>query len=637
MSKSAEIQEQMARLTAEALGVLSPERRDPIASLLGRLRTAKFLVLVGGEFKRGKSTLLNALLEEPGLFPVDVDVATSVPTTVTHGETEEVTVYYADGKTTSIGRADIAQYVTEHGNPGNRREVRSVEIRIPNGKLSDGLVLADTPGIGGVNAEHTAVTLEYLVNADALLFVASAEDPLNTLELDFLSYGARYCDVVVVAVTKIDRVADPDVVIADAVQKIADKLGIGPAAVTAVGVSSRRKLNGLAENDPSLAAKSRFAQLEQVLWDSIGNRAAAALVVHAGEEVSRALDLEAQPLGAELAARKATSQARRDEMAAELRQVRTRAAQLEDSKAGWRSEVAAGFLDLQDKLLAFFDSRMSEAEHNLSAYLADPVRLEQPQMIGSLAVRDIELGLADTSIQLRKEAAAVVVRVRQHTEFELSDPTVGNLSFDPITGLATPPPAERSTLSSKVLKAGPQALAGGKTYRKLGLLVGGAVVGAAALVVAAPIALAAGAVVGIGSTVVGAAAGLRKAITDTEQTDVQARADALRAVLDPFFADNRTRARQSLDQSIDEVRQQVVADLERRLRSEEASVREALAAVEGASQAAEDDGGLADLGHRIGRINELRDRVSATLAQALTRARRPEAPVPSLAAAASQP
>jgi Dynamin family len=635
MSKSAEIQEQMARLTAEALGVLSAERRDPIALLLARLQTTKYLVLAGGEYKRGKSSLLNALLEEPGLFPVDVDIATSVPATVTYGDTEEFSVHYADGKTSPIGRADIAQYVTEHGNPDNSRAVRSVEIKIPNDKLSDGLILADTPGIGGVNAEHTAVALEYLVNADALLFVVSAEDPLNTNELDFLSYGARYCDVVVVAVTKIDRKPDPDVVIADTVQKIATQLGIDQAAVTAVGVSSRRKLNGLAENDPALIAKSRFAQLEQVLRDSIGNRAVAALVVHAGEEVSRALDLEAQPLGAELAARKATSQARRDEMAAELRRVTSRAAQLESSKAGWRSEIAAGFVDLREKLLAFFDSRMNEAEHNLGAYLADPVRLAQPQMIGSLAVRDIELGLADTSIQLRKKAAALVVKVRQHTEFKLSDPKVGKLSFDPITGLASPPPANRSTISSKVLKAGPQALAGGKTYRKLGILIGGVVAGAVALI-APPVALVAGAVVGYGSTVVGAAAGLRKAITDTEQTDAQAQADALRAVLVPFFTDNRRRAQQSLDQSIDEVEQQVVADLERRLRSEEASARDALAAVEGASRAAEDDGGLADIENRIKQISELRDQVSATLAEALARARKPEAPIPSQYIAAAQ-
>jgi hypothetical protein len=277
MSKSTEIQVQMARLTAEALNVLSPARRDPIALLLARLQKSKYLVLVAGEYKRGKSSLLNALLEQPGLFPVDVDIATSVPTTVTYGDIEDVTVHYSDGKTSPISRAEIAQYVTEHGNPANSRAVRSVEIRIPNSKLSDGLILADTPGIGGVNPEHTAVTLEYLVNADALLFVASAEDPLNTLELEFLSDGTRYCDVVIVAVTKIDRIPDPDLVIADTVQKIAAELGIDQAAVAAAGVSSRRKLNGLEENNPSLIAKSRFAELEQVLWDHIGNRAVAAL------------------------------------------------------------------------------------------------------------------------------------------------------------------------------------------------------------------------------------------------------------------------------------------------------------------------------------------------------------------------
>jgi len=70
----------------------------------------------------------------------------------------------------------------------------------------------------------------------------------------------------------------------------------------------------------------------------------------------------------------------------------------------------------------------------------------------------------------------------------------------------------------------------------------------------------------------------------------------------PFFAHNRRRVQQSLDQSIDYVEQQVAADLEQRLRSEEASIRDALAAVEGASRAAEDDGGLADGAHISGEL-----------------------------------
>ncbi|NER05229.1 MAG: hypothetical protein F6K17_22860 [Okeania sp. SIO3C4] len=49
-------------------------------------------IVICGEYKQGKSSLTNALLNEPELFPVDVDVTTSLVSTITYGEREKIMV-----------------------------------------------------------------------------------------------------------------------------------------------------------------------------------------------------------------------------------------------------------------------------------------------------------------------------------------------------------------------------------------------------------------------------------------------------------------------------------------------------------------------------------------------------------------
>jgi hypothetical protein len=75
----------------------------------GRLTTA-----VVGEFKRGKSTLLGALVEQPALFPRDVDIATNLVTSLEHGSEEQITAFIGDAtnaRPVQINRQQIPEYV----------------------------------------------------------------------------------------------------------------------------------------------------------------------------------------------------------------------------------------------------------------------------------------------------------------------------------------------------------------------------------------------------------------------------------------------------------------------------------------------------------------------------------------------
>jgi GTP-binding protein EngB required for normal cell division len=185
---------------AEALGIEHDAR-----ATAERLDEGRFFVAVLGQFKRGKSTLINALAGSE-LLPTGVAPVTSVVTIVRHGETEAARVRLRDGAWAPIALDDIAGYVSEEGNPQNRRGVVAVEIVTPSKLLERGLCLVDTPGLGSVNAGNTQETRDFLPHVDAAMLVAGADPPITGEEAQLLtSLRDRVRDLFVV-VAKADRV-----------------------------------------------------------------------------------------------------------------------------------------------------------------------------------------------------------------------------------------------------------------------------------------------------------------------------------------------------------------------------------------------------------------------------------------------
>jgi len=161
-------------------------------------------VVVAGETKRGKSALVNALLGEADLVPVDTGVCTATHVVVQYADSTGATAVDTEGVAHDIDRGDLASWVTRDG-------VRAVHVRTPAPLLSSGLELVDTPGVGGLVAAHAAVTLAALAHADALLLVLDVATPITTPELAFLRQAAERIDTLVVALTHAD-LYPPDVV-----------------------------------------------------------------------------------------------------------------------------------------------------------------------------------------------------------------------------------------------------------------------------------------------------------------------------------------------------------------------------------------------------------------------------------------
>ncbi len=156
-----------------------------LAALRDRLAAARLRVLVVGEAKRGKSTLVNALLGRD-VLPMGVTPLTAVPTTVTHGTDERLDVAFAGGRTERHPLPALEEFGTERGNPGNSRGVAAITVHLDAPILARGVEIVDTPGTGSVHAHNTAAADSALPTMDAAIFVLTADPPVSATERDLL-------------------------------------------------------------------------------------------------------------------------------------------------------------------------------------------------------------------------------------------------------------------------------------------------------------------------------------------------------------------------------------------------------------------------------------------------------------------
>ncbi|MDA8439107.1 MAG: dynamin family protein [Propionibacterium sp.] len=164
---------------------------------------APLRVTVLGQFKAGKSSLLNTLIGED-ILPVLAIPATSVITSVRHGQAEQTLVHTMSGETAPIHRADIAQYVTQSLNPDNWRQVRLVEVITTALADFPDLEFVDTPGLGGPFDMNTVTSTDWLPNVGAALIAVSATQPLAAGDLALRDRVASHTPHVVVVLTKAD-------------------------------------------------------------------------------------------------------------------------------------------------------------------------------------------------------------------------------------------------------------------------------------------------------------------------------------------------------------------------------------------------------------------------------------------------
>ena len=187
---------------ADAVG--ATRLRDRALAFAERIDTERLYVACVGQVKRGKSSLLNALIGEQ-LLPTGIVPVTAVPTIVRHGTERRVRVHFATGVVSDAAVAEIAEFVGEAGNPENTRGVEAVEVFVPSPLLAPGLCLIDTPGLGSIIQGAGSLTRSLVPHIDAAIVVIGVDPPLSGDELALIGDVARVVQDLIVVLNKADR------------------------------------------------------------------------------------------------------------------------------------------------------------------------------------------------------------------------------------------------------------------------------------------------------------------------------------------------------------------------------------------------------------------------------------------------
>ena len=192
---------------AEELG--SERVREETAVLAQRASEGRFYVACLGQFKRGKSTLLNALLGDC-ILPTGVLPLTTVPTVVRPGGSRGARVRFQGGSWMAISVDDLPQFVSEELNPENKKGVVGVEAFSPSALLAQGMCLVDTPGLGSVFEGNTAATQAFVPHIDAAIVVVGADPPISGEELALLRKVGKQVNELLVVMNKADRTSEEE-------------------------------------------------------------------------------------------------------------------------------------------------------------------------------------------------------------------------------------------------------------------------------------------------------------------------------------------------------------------------------------------------------------------------------------------
>lgn len=173
-----------------------------VRNLREKLESSKMTVSVIGQFKRGKSALVNGILEDK-ILPVGIVPVTAVVTTVEYGD-KGAAVHFANGVVKETAFEDIHTYVNEQENKDNHLNVTKVSIKCRASFLESGITFVDTPGVGSMHEKNSEEAYSFVKESDAVIFTLSVDSPINQIEIDFLKNAKEHAAKFYFAVNKID-------------------------------------------------------------------------------------------------------------------------------------------------------------------------------------------------------------------------------------------------------------------------------------------------------------------------------------------------------------------------------------------------------------------------------------------------
>jgi hypothetical protein len=395
-----------------------PDLRQRLEQTRQRLLDPSTRVIVVGEFKQGKSQLINALVNAP-VCPVDTDIATSVPTVVRHGTVPSATIFLATGGDTaspgdqpvesrSVKLEELADHVSERGNPGNRNHLVSAEVFLPREILAGGLSFIDSPGLGGLDSVHSLTTLTALPTADAMLLVSDASQEYTEPEIKFLRQALRITPNIACVLSKTDlyphwsQVAELDRTHLDEVDP----------GMRLFPVSADLRLHAARLQDNELNDESGFPQLVAYLRTKVLGQSERLQQRSVALDLLSITDHLALSLQSELSALLDPNTTQ--QMIAELEAAKARADELRRRSSRWQTTLNDGVGDLISDMEYDLRDRMRSIQRDAEQAIdgADP-GTNWPETVAWLEQR-VAAAVSDTFVWTNERAGWLSEQVAEH-------------------------------------------------------------------------------------------------------------------------------------------------------------------------------------------------------------------------------
>ncbi|HME77197.1 MAG TPA: dynamin family protein [Mycobacterium sp.] len=363
-------------------------------------------VVVVGEVKRGKSSLVNVLLARPNASPVDVDITTSafvrfVPPSESMPE-GAATLLFAGGRREPVDFADLPSWVTMSGQHVNDPTVDELPIGAEVAMVSPFLpsvTLVDTPGVGGLNPNHLRLTRTATTTASILVMTCDATAPITAPELKFLESVSAEVNSVLIAVTKIDKNFRHWQTIVEENRRLLRQHGPRFAEVPILGVSSTAAFSAIkmepGDRRKSALRASGLSALVQQLHR----------ICASSDTLAAANGLRAARTGLERVANQLAMQRsamiRGQSAAAELNEEKKRLQTLrQEWEGGWRDYLARDLGAIQRNTLTSLDHKLDDLRSRWRTKL-DSTKLDilrrSPQLFVADMTADLEVLVGEVS------------------------------------------------------------------------------------------------------------------------------------------------------------------------------------------------------------------------------------------------
>lgn len=346
------------------------EQLSAIKSSLEAVGKNPVTVLVCGEFKRGKSTFINALLGQ-ALCPTDTDICTSVASVIKYGPKAKATRYFGDFaemKQEVIDIDDIEDFTV-----GTAEEIDNtifIEIELPLETLKGGLSIIDTPGVGGLDPRHAALTNFLMPRADVAIFMTDVNEPMSSTEMAFYrDHVLRMAKNSLVVVNKSDLKSADEVeeIRTDTVGKLKTYSGRTDAEIDAIAVSS------VAEAYPDQGyGESNFAAMRKAIAD----KADAYRMEHleaVRADLMELIDLTLAPLQAQLNQIDSPDVDQVSELNARKAQLDQELANLTNPNSEFRNNISTIINGKREELITYLNSASVDIQSSgLRELMNDP-------------------------------------------------------------------------------------------------------------------------------------------------------------------------------------------------------------------------------------------------------------------------